>query len=275
MLSANRGLNTSNDICSTSPGSLQLRSRFGRPGGHTSCAIVGNSGLLLRSRLGKEIDEHDLVIRCNLSPIGGWEEVVGSKTSLRVMSTFSLQTTIKHHRRRLAEQRNATICPRYMLYANSLWGRRTAAGLKSAFSCPLKERLVGASALPRPSRVEARFAALPGNLVSGLKAVAIAMELCPAGATLFGFTHKEMLRRHFNALLTTRYHYYDAVLPDTKIDPSVRKIAAALSRLALQQPRCIRLHTPRTLLPPYTPPANPRVLDTLVDGITASAASVM
>ena len=42
---------------------VALRAKLGRPDGYSSCALVGSSGLLLRSRLGAEIDSHDLVIR--------------------------------------------------------------------------------------------------------------------------------------------------------------------------------------------------------------------
>ena len=34
-----------------------------------TCAVVGNSGVLLNSRCGRDIDAHDFVIRANLKPI--------------------------------------------------------------------------------------------------------------------------------------------------------------------------------------------------------------
>ena len=43
--------------------SVALRAKFGRPEGYKSCAIVGSSGLMLRSRLGAEIDAHEFVVR--------------------------------------------------------------------------------------------------------------------------------------------------------------------------------------------------------------------
>jgi hypothetical protein len=36
-----------------------------------SCAIVGNSGLLLKTAYGEMIDQHDVVIRMNLAPTAG------------------------------------------------------------------------------------------------------------------------------------------------------------------------------------------------------------
>ncbi|XP_033127007.1 alpha-2,8-sialyltransferase 8B-like isoform X1 [Anneissia japonica] len=47
-----------------------------------SCAIVGNSGVLLDSKCGREIDEHEFVIRNNMAPTTGFENDVGKKTSL-------------------------------------------------------------------------------------------------------------------------------------------------------------------------------------------------
>jgi len=51
-----------------------------------SCAIVGNSGLLLKTTYGAMIDLHDVVIRMNLAPTTGYERHVGEKTSVRVLN---------------------------------------------------------------------------------------------------------------------------------------------------------------------------------------------
>ena len=50
-----------------------------------SCAIVGNSPLILGQRAGPSIDSHDVVIRFNFAPTRGFERDVGTKTSVRVM----------------------------------------------------------------------------------------------------------------------------------------------------------------------------------------------
>lgn len=52
-----------------------------------TCAIVGNSPILLDSEFGKQIDNYDIVIRCNHGPTEGYEKYVGSKTSFRVVSS--------------------------------------------------------------------------------------------------------------------------------------------------------------------------------------------
>ena len=51
-----------------------------------SIAVIGNSGILLDKEFGEEIDSYDLVIRCNLARIKGFEKYVGSKTSIRCIA---------------------------------------------------------------------------------------------------------------------------------------------------------------------------------------------
>jgi hypothetical protein len=52
-----------------------------------SCAIVGSSGSLTGSRLGTQIDAHDVVMRFNLAPAGGaWGADVGNRTTVRVLT---------------------------------------------------------------------------------------------------------------------------------------------------------------------------------------------
>ena len=49
-------------------------------------AVVGNSGKLLKQNYGKLIDTHDIVIRCNLAIVKGFENYVGSKTNFRIIA---------------------------------------------------------------------------------------------------------------------------------------------------------------------------------------------
>ncbi|XP_078663965.1 alpha-2,8-sialyltransferase 8B-like [Branchiostoma floridae x Branchiostoma belcheri] len=53
------------------------------PVGHyRTCALVGNSGILLKSNCGNEIDSHDYVIRMNMAALKNYEQDVGRQTNL-------------------------------------------------------------------------------------------------------------------------------------------------------------------------------------------------
>ena len=51
-----------------------------------SVAIVGNSGKLKNEEYGELIDSYDIVIRCNLARVEGYEKSVGTKTDFRFIA---------------------------------------------------------------------------------------------------------------------------------------------------------------------------------------------
>ena len=51
-----------------------------------TCAVVSNAGTMSGSGLGREIDSNDFVIRFNTAKVKGFEEDIGTKTSLRIIS---------------------------------------------------------------------------------------------------------------------------------------------------------------------------------------------
>ncbi|KAE8720158.1 hypothetical protein F3Y22_tig00109908pilonHSYRG00019 [Hibiscus syriacus] len=63
--------------------------QFGR------CAVIGNSGDLLKTRFGEEIDSYDVVIRENGAPIENYTEYVGKKSSFRLLNRGSAKALDK------------------------------------------------------------------------------------------------------------------------------------------------------------------------------------
>jgi hypothetical protein len=52
--------------------------------------IIGSSGSLINKKRGTKIDDYDSVVRFNRAPTIGYENICGSKTSLRVMNNHVL-----------------------------------------------------------------------------------------------------------------------------------------------------------------------------------------
>lgn len=63
-----------------------------RPGEPTwrrfaTCAVVGNSGSLLETQFGEDIDAHEVVFRFNAGKTEGYEQFVGYKTTFRILNS--------------------------------------------------------------------------------------------------------------------------------------------------------------------------------------------
>uniref|UniRef100_A0A5B7B2Q6 Sialyltransferase-like protein 2 n=1 Tax=Davidia involucrata TaxID=16924 RepID=A0A5B7B2Q6_DAVIN len=63
--------------------------QFGR------CAVIGNSGDLLKTRFGKEIDGYDAVVRENGAPIQNYTDYVGTKSTFRLLNRGSAKALNK------------------------------------------------------------------------------------------------------------------------------------------------------------------------------------
>ncbi|XP_036909581.1 alpha-2,8-sialyltransferase 8B isoform X1 [Sturnira hondurensis] len=79
-------MNVSQNLYELLPRTSPLKNKHFR-----TCAIVGNSGVLLNSGCGREIDTHSFVIRCNLAPVQEYARDVGLKTDLVTMNPSVIQ----------------------------------------------------------------------------------------------------------------------------------------------------------------------------------------
>ncbi|NXP08998.1 SIA7D sialyltransferase, partial [Thinocorus orbignyianus] len=61
-----------------------------------SCAIVSSSGQMLGSRLGRAIDGQECVLRMNHAPTAGYQEDVGERSTIRVVSHSSVPLLLKN-----------------------------------------------------------------------------------------------------------------------------------------------------------------------------------
>ncbi|KAL1542894.1 Sialyltransferase-like protein 2 [Salvia divinorum] len=59
------------------------------------CAVIGNSGDLLRNKFGEEIDSYDAVFRENGAPIENFTEYVGTKSTFRLLNRGSAKALDK------------------------------------------------------------------------------------------------------------------------------------------------------------------------------------
>ncbi|XP_071964946.1 CMP-N-acetylneuraminate-poly-alpha-2,8-sialyltransferase-like [Antedon mediterranea] len=76
-------------------------------GSYDTCAILGNSGILIDSHCGKEIDAHDFVLRSNLAPTVGYTNDVGNKTNLTTLNSEKcnyIANCLKHDKLRCKDK---------------------------------------------------------------------------------------------------------------------------------------------------------------------------
>ncbi|KAJ8260818.1 hypothetical protein COCON_G00165410 [Conger conger] len=86
VLERRRTLNVSHALHSLLPDVSPMKNRRFK-----TCAVVGNSGILLNSGCGREIDRHDFVIRCNLAPLAEFAEDVGRRSDFTTMNPSVIQ----------------------------------------------------------------------------------------------------------------------------------------------------------------------------------------
>jgi len=275
---------TSVNWCGDFRDSRALRQKLGAPqGGFATCALVGSSGVLALERLGERIDAAEFVMRFNLNQVGGFEPIVGSITTLRLLDTEAIGDMIAERREeirqggaRLRRFRNASWCPAYSVYLNTpnKLHRDTFAAM-----CSRATKIIDSSVFDEHKAVLDALDPHGTNLMSGHFGVALTTMLCPNGVHVYGITHSGSVsfgqqRSILQPPVLHRY-YDEAVAAESGQIQTFDESASLLSELAAAQPECIRLWTTmgENVAPHFKPdtpgvaPAAPVRGDAFIDAI--------
>ncbi|OAY64039.1 Sialyltransferase-like protein 1 [Ananas comosus] len=202
------------------PAAAPRRSRF------SSCAVVGNSGILLNSEHGDLIDGHDLVIRLNNARIEGFRRHVGSKTGLSFVNSNILH---------LCARRDGCFCHPYgdgvpiLIYICQAAHFLDFVACNASHRAPLLvtdprfdvlcarivkyyslRRFVSETGRP-PEQWAAAHDALMFHYSSGFQAVMLAVGICDR-VSVFGFGKSLDAKHHYhtNQKVELDLHDYEA-----------------------------------------------------------------
>ncbi|KAL7115992.1 hypothetical protein ACP275_04G215600 [Erythranthe tilingii] len=195
-------------------------------GRYKSCAVVGNSGILMKSEYGKLIDSHEAVIRLNNARTTSFEKNVGSKTNISFVNSNILH---------LCARREGCFCQPYgknvpmIMYICQPAHFFDYLVCNSSHKAPLIitnpkfdvmcARIVKYYSLKRfveltgkdfsewgPSHEGANF-----HYSSGMQAVMLALGVCEK-VSIFGFGKSKLARHHYhtNQKAELSLHDYEA-----------------------------------------------------------------
>ncbi|KAA8550171.1 hypothetical protein F0562_001855 [Nyssa sinensis] len=190
---------------------------------YSSCAVVGNSGILLKSEYGQLIDSHEVVIRLNNARTVSFEHDVGSKTSISFVNSNILL---------LCARREGCFCHPYgvtvpiVMYVCQgvhFWDYTVCS---SSHKAPLLitdprfdvlcTRIVKYYSLKRFAEVikkplEEWDTAHDGSMFhysSGMQAVVLALGICDK-VSIFGFGKSTSAKHHYHTNQKAELHLHD------------------------------------------------------------------
>lgn len=190
---------------------------------YKTCAVVGNSGILLKTDLGGVIDSHEFVIRLNNARTGGFERNVGSKTSLSFVNSNILH---------LCARRESCFCHPYgenvpiMMYMCQMIHFLDYVVCNSSHKAPLLitdpqfdvlcARIVKYYSVSRFVKetgkpLEAWAGLHDGSnfhYSSGMQAVMLALGICEK-VSIFGFGKSDSAKHHYHTNQKGELHLHD------------------------------------------------------------------
>uniref|UniRef100_A0A672H209 ST8 alpha-N-acetyl-neuraminide alpha-2,8-sialyltransferase 6 n=1 Tax=Salarias fasciatus TaxID=181472 RepID=A0A672H209_SALFA len=164
-----------------------------------TCSVVGNGGILVNSKCGKQIDSAQFVIRCNLAPLDReWEEHVGKKTNLVTANPSILQQNLRRFRDAML------ILPTFSFRLNTFLCQRAIYAIRD-FDSPIRPVSFNPQYLKSLSTYWTSQGLKEARLSTGFMMVNLALELC-SSVDLYGFWPFSFHPRDFHHLTN---HYYD------------------------------------------------------------------
>eukprot|EP00238_Polyblepharides_amylifera_P013136 CAMPEP_0196575420 /NCGR_PEP_ID=MMETSP1081-20130531/4906_1 /TAXON_ID=36882 /ORGANISM="Pyramimonas amylifera, Strain CCMP720" /LENGTH=320 /DNA_ID=CAMNT_0041893717 /DNA_START=352 /DNA_END=1314 /DNA_ORIENTATION=- len=196
----------------------------------STCAVVGNSGVMLQREGGAEIDSHQAVVRLNNAPIRNWSINVGNRTTFNFInqhhakelaygqspmrhkgasvlvyeSTYaSVRTSVFPKLLSLLPNQALLLNPKMVVTTHTLWLQ-----FKAFVEEQHRELKQGGKA-----RVKTSFKRKP---MSGFFAVLFSLQLCDQ-ISLFGFSNYNRYELNGARSGKVPYHYFDKVAGVTKV----------------------------------------------------------
>ncbi|POO01273.1 Glycosyltransferase [Trema orientale] len=190
---------------------------------YSSCAVVGNSGILLKSDYGQLIDSHEVVIRLNNARTESYEAKVGSKTSISFVNSNILH---------LCARRESCFCHPYgekvplIMYICQPLHFLDYTVCNSSHKAPLLitdprfdvlcSRVVKYYSLKlfaeeKGKSLEEWGPAHDGaffHYSSGMQAVMMALGICDR-VSIFGFGKSELAKHHYHTNQKAELHLHD------------------------------------------------------------------